>query len=61
MISVLKMVPKFGDMFQHDQARSLTLPTSTTELFEEFNVNFLEWPLQGTDLSPIELYFGEIK
>jgi hypothetical protein len=38
------------------------MATATTELLEEFNINFFECPPnKGTDLSPIELYFGEIQ
>jgi hypothetical protein len=47
-------------VFQHDQARAHT-ETATTQLLEENNINFIEWPLKGADLSPIELCFGEIQ
>jgi hypothetical protein len=28
---------------------------------EEDNINVIEWPPKGADLSPIELFFGEIQ
>ncbi len=47
-------------MFQHDQGRS-HIARKTTELLEEFDINFIDCTPKGADLSPIELYFGEIQ
>jgi hypothetical protein len=35
--------------------------TATTELFEEYKINFVQWSPKGASLSPIELCFGEIQ
>jgi hypothetical protein len=40
--SRLKNDSKFSCMFQHDQARA-HMETATTELLEEYNINFIEW------------------
>ncbi len=58
MISFLKII-------QNSVVRSrttklgLTLATSTTELLQEFNINFIEWSPKGAELNQIELRFGE--
>ncbi len=38
-------------MFQLDQAR-VHIATANTEILEEYNINFIEWPPTGADLSP---------
>jgi hypothetical protein len=43
-------------MFQHDQARAL-MATATTELLEEYSINFIEWPPKRADLHPIDTVF----
>jgi transposase len=50
----------FSGMFQHNQARA-HMATAITELLEEYNINFIEWPPKGADLSPIEFCFGAIQ
>jgi hypothetical protein len=36
------------------------MATATRELLEEYNINAIEWPPKGADLSSIELCFVEI-
>lgn len=51
---------EIGAMFQHDQAAA-HMATATYNLLDEHEVNVIEWPPKGADLSPIEPCFGEIQ
>jgi hypothetical protein len=37
------------------------MATATRELLEEHDINVIDWPPKGADLSPIEACFGEIQ
>jgi hypothetical protein len=37
------------------------MATATCELLEANVVNFIEWPLKGADINPIEACFGEMQ
>ncbi len=47
-------------MYQHDQARG-HMAHATTGLLADHEVNVVEWPPKGADLSPVELCFGEMQ
>ena len=50
----------YGGMFQQDRATG-HMAAATQKLLADNDVNVIEWPPKGADLSPIENCFGEIQ